>query len=806
MPKHIHIAATILALLIPSLASAATVKVEDLVAGLDVQITADDFEPYSTLELQVKDPTGTDLVLTGRTDERGHLFTHLPGELARNAGQYSITAMEPSSNHSASDTFRVLSDRLDPQVSELTVDRASVPADGSLPITAVVTLRDRYGNPLSGRPVTLIGSRSEDRIAPLTTETDSNGEMGFSIIGSGPGVITLGAMDLLTATVLQTRVAVTFGEQTGRGGWVPANGSALLAQIPGEQNDQAKFNISLTPEKADPDTTTWFDLQIEAIGSNGKRNLSYKQTPRISVDNDARADLPGKFEGTFGEIPFQEREQGLKLLRKSVRFSKPGKHVVTVEDMINGIRGSATVEIKEEVIAGQKRKIEILYPKPDVATKVARINATNVILKGVGPPLANLVVLEGEDETNRSTLARGETDANGKYEISVEFLDPNQSLYALVVQDENMAGSRLYTSEVLRIERNTKKPEFTFTFDPIEPITGTDVQLNVFATAEIDSVQASINTDTLTLTQDASNPLHYSVMFQAPEPGDYQPAITAKNPIGSTEIRGTLAVRDRDVAVPQNLQAIARPSGVDLMWDELPKSEGITKYTVYVGLAADDFSSTLDTNGAEVGAQIKGLQTDTEYFFAVTAWKKDRESAKSEIISTRSNGLNLRLLPTQSSIEVTWQYPADAPAVGQFKLEYWVDETEHYERMLTGELRKYTINDLLSDVSYSVRLTPIAITGEALTDIVATASTTTLNGSFKSGPSDPVYLPRPSNTNNTPPPSSLHQGAKNTPDSGVPMGAAAGAVALSLAVFYVYYRRRQQLAHVSDLVHGVFVD
>lgn len=792
-------------LLLPIGAWGATVEVADLVAGLDAQVTLSNFPPLSVVEVHVTDPQGTDLALAPRTDDRGSALTHLPGELTRVAGQYSVRAVHQASGQQSADTFVVLSERVDAAASDLASDAAQVPADGRTSVTVVATLRDRFGNPLSGRPVTLIGSRSEDRIQPLSNETDANGEIGFSIIGSGPGQITIGAMDLLTAMILDARLTITFGESGGRGGWVPA-GSALVAQIPSETDDQAKFVITLTPEKFDPDTTTWFDVQVEVIGSNGKRNLSYTQTPRITVESDPRAELPGKFNTTYGEIPFQQREQGLKIVRKSLRFSRPGTHEVVVSDTKNGIVGRTTVTIKEEVITNQKRKIEILFPRADPVTKFARINATSVIIKGVGPPLANLVVLEGEDEASRSTLARGETGADGKFEITVDFVDPNQSSYVLVVQDENMAGSRLYTSEALRIERNTKKPEFEFTFDPVDPITGSDVRLSVNATAEVDGVTLKIADDTLTLSQDVADPLRYSVLFQAPEPGTFQPSIIAKNPIGSTEVRGTLNVRERDVPPPQNLTAIARPSGVDLLWDELPASEGITKYTVYVGLAPDDFSSSIETNGPEAGAQIKGLQTDTEYFFAVTAWKNDRESVKSEIISTRSNGLNLKLIPGLDSIQVTWQYPADAPAVGQFKLEYWVDDTEHYERMLTGELRSFTIPDLLSDITYFVRLTPIAITGDEFTDIVASGSATTLNGAFKPGPADPVYLPKPTNTNATPPPK-LNNGPDNTPGSGVPMGIVAGALVASLSLFAWLWRRRQHdVQALHSVLHGVSVD
>jgi len=66
----------------------------------------------------------------------------------------------------------------------------------------------------------------------------------------------------------------------------------------------------------------------------------------------------------------------------------------------------------------------------------------------------------------------------------------------------------------------------------------------------------------------------------------------------------------------------------------------------------------------------------------------------------------------------------DVP-LASYLLEFGVQGEEFTEsRFLNGELREYTLRDLLNAVPYQLRLTPISVTGQKVEDLSATGEGT----------------------------------------------------------------------------------
>ena len=92
--------------------------------------------------------------------------------------------------------------------STLTASLGGVPANGATPITITVTLWDAYGNPVSGKTVTLASSRGgADTILPASGISDANGVVTFTVTSTTAGTATLSATDVTDSNLHITQTA-----------------------------------------------------------------------------------------------------------------------------------------------------------------------------------------------------------------------------------------------------------------------------------------------------------------------------------------------------------------------------------------------------------------------------------------------------------------------------------------------------------------------------------------------------------------------------------------------------------------------
>jgi len=272
----------------------------------------------------------------------------------------------------------------------------------------------------------------------------------------------------------------------------------------------------------------------------------------------------------------------------------------------------------------------------------------------------------------------------------------------------------------------------------------------------------------------ASETGSYQVLFAVNERGTYQPLLTVSDSAGnSVEMLGALDVLSKALPRVQNLRATAQPNAIKLEWDRVALAEDeepIDGYRLYVGESASDFPFTFET--AEPFAEVGGLKPGTRYYFAVTAFRGEQESdRKSEVVSATPLGLSLEVTAGNASLMLQWTKLKDIP-LQSFKLEYGVEPGVFTEqRSLNGDLVNYTIRDLLNDITYYVRLTPITTTGEALTELAVEGEGTPTSalGGFQPGPADPIPLGLGSIVQQETPP--LHTGAPppQQPSTGIPV-------------------------------------
>lgn len=787
--------AVIASMLFPTpLVAAGRVTVDTTIAGLSAQADIAGLPATTTIELHIVSPSGDDNAIPTRTSTAGSTTVSIPAALTEEAGQYEAYIRSQDSI-AARTSFDVLPDRVDADVSTVSADDTVLAADGRDEVIVSVTLMDRFGNLLGGRPVELISSRSEDKIAPLTRETDQNGIERFSVRTLKPGQMALRAMDLLSGTTLNGSIQVTAG-----GGAV---GNSVVAQLippaapsdpvpsqpaPGAQasfGPADSFEVALEPDE--PKVNEVLNLTITALDANKNVAEDFTGTVEVHAENDPGASLPGFGDG-HGQVTFKARDLGVRRIPLSVSFSRPGRQVLTViskSDPTNVIQGQITVNVGgTDTPSG--RKIEILSHKDG-----AMVTGNGILLEGIGPAYANLTVTGGTEDVS------GETDEKGRFSIAVD-LDPAYNEYTLRVRDQ----SRGDDSGPLKLVRDNISPEVEFRFDPPQPQAGSEVVLVARSEPHLSAVRMSLAGQQLLLTESPSAPGQYQVVFRAPPEGQYPITVTAEDTVGNAgNAAGTLTVIPRDLPLVGTLQAEPVFNGVNLSW-EAPAGEDVDSYIVRVGTSATLLGSSLDTSDPRTGVAVKGLKGGIPYFFTVSVKKGVREGQQSPVVSAVPLGLTLEVVPQNGALFLKWAYPDEL--VQSFILEYGTDRNKLDERRLIsdGRQRAYKVNDLINGVTYHMKMTPVAVTGDILKDMAAEASGKPVADApgFHPGPDDPAPFPTDFTDPGTAPPDQLHDGAPSTTGSGVPLMAMMLLTGASVAGFMLWWNRKRNAKQTAEFL------
>ncbi len=713
----------------------ASVQAGDSIAGLGATVRIAGVPAQAALSVQIDTPMET-LTVRVTSDSKGEAIVSLKPDATEVAGTYTADVLQ-GTTLLGSTKFDVLPDSMDPSASELRTLQKHIDADGNDEATIIVTVADRFGNPLSGRPVTLVSSKTSDMIMAEELETDENGQQQFIVSATTPGTSTFRALDLLSGSPLLASVTVTAGETLARGNDDTILSSRSLRAQLSTFGEIDHFDVTIPRTMVAGEEAS--KVVVRAVDAEGNTVQDYVGTVRFDAPDDPDAVLPA-----LGRYTFKESNLGVKEFPITLKFQTSGEQMLRVTDEEDStIYGEAVTTVtggSGHPAAGST--IEITnYKDGDW------INSTSIVLQGKGPRLANLIVMGGEDDTE------GETSGTGSFSIPVT-LSSSQTEFTIRVKDD----SGRYDSGPLVLKIDKAAPAISkVTYAPEKPSTGEQLLVRVETEPKLPSVTVALDGQNVNLTEGTTVGTYQGFLTVPAQPGSYQPIVTATDDAGNaTEVRTMFEAGKGGLPQVQGVVAEPKTSSVLLKWQQL--ESGADGYRVYVGETAENFAYSLDT-GRDVGqATIAGLGAGKLYYFAVTALKGDQESSqKSDIVQARVLGLQLEVTPQDASLVLKWPDLANQIPLASYILEYGVEEGKYTEhRLLSGEAKTMTLRDLLNGVTYYLRLTPVTITGDRLNDLSAMGSGTPNGQGYGTGLSDPIPFD-PSNPLITTKPGTLNQ-------------------------------------------------
>ncbi|MBU0767082.1 fibronectin type III domain-containing protein [Patescibacteria group bacterium] len=811
MKTKIQMIAMIVSLLAPLPAlSAAEIVVSDTVAGLGTEINVNGVGATPEAELIVYPPYGAELILPLNDSE----VITLAGSETEIAGVYEVEVVTRDETI-AQTTFTVLPDTIDVLNSSMQSTSQFIQPDGQDRARVIVILRDQFGNTLASRPIELISSRPSDTVSSLTNETDASGEQQFDITTFEPGTISLRTMDLLSGKLLETTLTLQAGASMGGyptqqyyptpsyapTSYAPVYAPTPYAQPPTPYSSRMVGSVmgrTLYGQLNDFDVVDGFILEVRqelrvnedatiritAVDRNGQRVEDYTGMVLLS-STDPTAMLPLE-----GSVQFMPQNLGEKVLTLGLRFRTPGEHILNVEDSTNpNVNEQVMINVMGDPTS-TKPNITITSHKND-----SFIGSETITIEGKGPPFVNLIVTGGTKDV------QDETDQDGNFAIEIS-LNPEQTDHTLRVRDESGRSD----SGNMHLILDSIPPEIkTITFNPIDPEVDEIVKLEVETDKDVISVIMKLDKEEFELVADTTQSGAFTLSFTAEEEGTNQPIITSIDHAGNeTEVRSNFVVKPKSLTQVLNVQAEPKTGSVSLTWDPVTE-ERVDTYRIYVGENPNDFLYTLDTDRATAAATVAGLTPGKTYYFAVTALQGDRESAnKSEVIEVMALGFALSITEQDGTLFVEWGNPAQETPLASYLFEYGVDpDTFTEQRTISGELRAYSLRNLLNDITYYLRLTPVTTTGNVLHDLAAKGSGTPNSsvGGFIPTPANPVpdnVLPTEPSTP-TPPPTNLHEGAPALSSEGLPLPVW---IAMSIAGVFLLlnWHRRRTLKMTFDFM------
>jgi Bacterial Ig-like domain (group 1) len=803
--KQTHMNKTVAAILVGCImsiqcttATALTIIQEKTVAGIPTTITLQDVS-NTAHTLSVLPPYGAEMLYPlAKQSTQSVMITGTDLEIA---GEYRLSVLSDA-GVVAQGSLTVSPSNFSTNNSVISSNMYSVIPNGSDTATITVTARDEFDNVLQNRPIKVVSSRITDNINAVSNATDANGEQEFTLRTSEPGTITLRAIDLITGDTVSNSINITAGASQSFGGPSVQNRTNVAFASPFAGNvleyknlygqaamfeDVHHFSVEVEPVVQ---ANNFLNLTITAKDSNNLTVEDFEGTVELAA-SDPSATLP-----SFGVIRFNAADLGRKTLVQGLRFTTPGTHILYAELSTNqSVNGQTEVQVVgTNTVPIVSQKISVFSPAPN-----AVLNAEQEItIKGKGPAFSNLIVQGGAFDITT------ETDSDGNFTATIALTNSNEHTIR-IVSDNGTADSGDIT-----FYTDTTAPEITaIEFDPVMPVANTDVLISVKTNEPADAMREitlTINDTTVVLEQ--TGDFVYQYVFTPSSAGMLKAEVTAIDKAGNeSTLQSMIEVQLPSVPTVQNVRGVIEDNIAIVEWDVVPNTN---QYRIYIGdTESGEYSYTLETNLTE--AKINGLAPGAVYYIAVTAVQDNRESKeKSNELVLDSPKTLLKATPGNNEVLLEWESPLEEDTIASWVLRYGTEPDYLIEeRTLNGQLRRFTVADLINEQNYYFTLTPITITGQLLEEASSSTEAMPSGSGLHSGAPDPI----PDNIL-----ANLGKGKGKDPiikPDIVPDQPTTGAVTLpsillgtvlACILYFIWLKRREQKIHKAFLhrVHDLY--
>lgn len=667
-------------------------KVIDTIAGYPTSIQTARTDANTNITVKVEKPDGGVIQLPARTNSLGYASLELDGYHTKKAGLYKAYAVTAYGESLGVTNFQVFAGSFSPVKSKIVTDKASLSAKKDRLIVQVA-IRDQYDNPIKNHLITLLSSRTEDKISYDGSKTSNEkGIVVFNVQSSAEGVSVFTAIDQTNNQDIYERKKVVF--------YAPSEsfafgGNDFSASLTGNTSTSSSEYRVLDHFEIEFPNTVEVDndsnhLKVIAQDADGNTVQSYTGTIRIAVTGDDNAIIPNE-----GEYTFTTKDQGEKTFALAMVFTQVGSVKIEVFDYANNkintnLKGEKIITVvaqkTETDSASETSTSEIVIKSPVNGSEVSNANIT---VSGLAVPNTNLKLMLDDMK-----VAEIQSDMEGFFAYTLRDIEDGQK-EVYVVETEGMRRA----SAPVQFTVDATPPRIdTLNIFPEESIAPKDsYTITVYSEPKLDYAKARIAGVEEPLTESAISPGKYEGTFFAPQSiGDYKIDIVLADRMGNSASytnQKTLHVVDTKAnkpMAPQNLKAEPSDGQIKLTWSKVPSTKVLDHYKVYVG----ELESSMEvvTQSKSEKALLGNIENDKEYFIAVSAVDSEgAESEMSEVLKVKPlNSLpgtpeNVELRGGDGLINVSWDEPTTGAEVKKYTVYIGYEKNELYPIKTTNK-------------------------------------------------------------------------------------------------------------------------
>jgi len=614
----------------------------DTIAGYTTRIYSSKTLPNKIVEFTVKKPNGNSLNIPIKSDDNGIAEFELYDYHTKKAGTYSISAKLENGSEGKINTFYVFPDEVSKVSSEIEASKLLGTADGIDKIYFTITLKDKLGNPIKGHEISVISSRTKDKIQLIseTQFTDAKGETLFSVASPEEGVSIYSFLDATSNKVLDKRVEIAYSTMQNAGGDIKTAYAAA-----GEVD---KFVFENLPASITANADTPFTLT--AVDSDGNTVPNYSGTVHFSSEgaNGVYASLPKDYSFDVDLDTGSHDFSGLQ----TFNFAQEGIYSIVATDLDNfTIRGDTEITVG----ASSTQHSADNTTQPNTSSNDLQItnplsgtySSNELVINGIAPLVSATIQIFD----NGSNIGSTEVQSDNTFSYTPSSIVDGPHKFYVVMEDSD--GTTLATSDEVNITVDTSAPTVEdVKFSPSTDIKTGDV-ITVTVTSEENVFQGAVvfNVDIAELKKDDNDPTKYTASIQAPDkPGSYPIDVVLVDELGNegsyedvaTLEIGTngktnllkngdsinpLATKGNEPPVQENqapsdvfgVTTISSDSKVTLSWQASTDDSKVVNYKISYGLTPTNLNQTVETFDNKTTWYLPNLTNGNEYFFSLVA-------------------------------------------------------------------------------------------------------------------------------------------------------------------------------------------
>ncbi len=618
----------------------------DSVAGNPVILRTSKTYSGAAVNFTLTQPTGKQLQFEGVAGADGVAYLKISDYYTRAVGIYGVSAnVVGNPLPSRPNSFKILAGNLSMSNSELTPVNQVVHS-GSEKANLSISLRDDFGNPVSGHIVRLVSSSGNDSIKYFNDKniSDENGQVKFLVSSDTASLVNYSLYDLTTDQVLPGRAKVVYFDSSAE----VFNTRVKLAAFSSKDEGNSSGPIDhfqFEDLSANVNTSQGVTLRLTAFDAASQPVTNYAGTVRFTVDggNGGFATLPGDY-------TYSVQDQGTHVFSLAFNFKQPGVYNLKAIDMANvAIFGTKTVTVAagEAVEFGSGVKSGIIITNPLPGTFGANVQ----VISGTAPANSKLKIFDNKLEIG-STI----TDASGKFSYTTGLLaDGDHKLYVASVND---IGTVIATSTTVDLKIDTKAAKVSqIVVDPsgsVDP--GTLITVKIYTEDSLSKAQVVVAGNVYTLNKNVAG--YYETSFPSPiDFGQYKLSFTFTDELGNETKSDDKTIQVGKIGQTGSALKTEKVTGLNvqpadgrviLSWAATTSlANPVKNYRVYFGLSPNQLSNAVDTFTNAPTWYIPNLKNGTEYYFAVAAvdMKGNISDGFDKIVSAKVGGVVTNVQP-----------------------------------------------------------------------------------------------------------------------------------------------------------------